>query len=370
MSARRRRLRLALVALGLLAVLGLAAVLPAPRTTTLPLAPDSTAPSGARAAARILEREGVRVREARTLAQVEQLAGPGTTVLVADHTHLTGEEARRLAATGADLVLLDPGNLVADYGAPVSAEGWEWTQGPVPAACTDPEALAAEELEWSGVGFSSSDPQVELCFPGPEGRAGLAVWDGASHVAALAVSEPLTNAHLEEHGNAALVLRLLGRHSDLVWFLPRSASGATQAPDVVSTIPRWLQLVGLQGLVVAAVVAVWRGRRTGRLVTEPLPVVVQSSEVTRGRARLYRRARAHGHAAASLRAGTASRCARRLGLPRSAGATVLVDAVSRASGRPAHEVERLLYGPPPTSDRRLTDLARELDRLESEVHRP
>ncbi len=115
--------------------------------------------------------------------------------------------------------------------------------------------------------------------------------------------------------------------------------------------------------------ALWRARRLGRVVTEPLPVVVRSAETTRGRGRLYRRSRSYGHAAASLRAGAATRTARRLGLPHSAGAPAVIDALARATGRTPEDVGALLYGPPPTGDAGLTDLARRLDELESEVHR-
>ncbi|MEN5075023.1 DUF4350 domain-containing protein, partial [Isoptericola cucumis] len=72
---------------------------------------------------------------------------------------------------------------------------------------------------------------------------------------------------------------------------------------------------------------------------------------------------------AGLRAASAERVARRLGVPRSADATALTDAVGRATGRPPQEVADLLYGPPPADDEALTALARRLDILESEVHR-
>jgi hypothetical protein len=128
-------------------------------------------------------------------------------------------------------------------------------------------------------------------------------------------------------------------------------------------------VLGLQLLLVAAVAALWRGRRMGRLVTEPMPVVVRATEATRGRGRLYRRARAHGHAAAALRAGAATRCAHRLGLAASTPARQLIDAVALATGRSTHEVADLFYGPPPTDDSALATLARNLDDIESEVHR-
>ncbi|BDZ42901.1 hypothetical protein GCM10025865_22000 [Paraoerskovia sediminicola] len=106
----------------------------------------------------------------------------------------------------------------------------------------------------------------------------------------------------------------------------------------------------------------------GRLVSEPLPVVVRSSETTRGRARLYRAGGARGHAAAGLRALTAQRLARRLGVPASAGRDVVVEATARACGRTPDEIQHILYGPPPTDDAALLELATRLDTLESEVH--
>ena len=57
-------------------------------------------------------------------------------------------------------------------------------------------------------------------------------------------------------------------------------------------------------------------------------------------------------------------------LPRSAGAVAVIEALAGATGRSTDHVAALLYGPPPTDDAGLTDLARRLDDLESEVHRP
>ncbi|KFD42729.1 hypothetical protein IU11_18300, partial [Cellulosimicrobium sp. MM] len=74
------------------------------------------------------------------------------------------------------------------------------------------------------------------------------------------------------------------------------------------------------------------------------------------------------HAAAGLRASAADRLAHRLGLPRSADAPTVVDAVARATGRPGDQVAQLLYGPPPADDAALLELARHLDRIESEVY--
>ena len=80
----------------------------------------------------------------------------------------------------------------------------------------------------------------------------------------------------------------------------------------------------------------WRGRRLGPLVVEPLPVVVKAVESTQGRGRLYRRVRDRAHAAEILRAATARRLAARLGCPRGTDAGALVAPVAqRHRPRPA-----------------------------------
>jgi len=134
-------------------------------------------------------------------------------------------------------------------------------------------------------------------------------------------------------------------------------------------LPPWLGPLLAQLAVLTGVLAWWRARRLGRLVTEPLPVTVRASETTLGRGRLYRRARSRGHAAAALRAGAASRMALRVGLPRSAGATAVIDGVAGATHRTTADVAALIYGPPPSDDANLLRLAGQLDKLESEVRR-
>ncbi len=374
-AARRwRRSRGWVVVLGVLLVVALIAALPAPRTSATPLAPDNVGQNGARAAAQILGRQGVDVTYVRTIAAAEDAATEGTTLLVASDLFLTPDMADRIAATRADLVLAS-----ATTWLPVLAPGVDDDAlGPGEptvrsARCDDADAVAAGTIQGGGA-LSLSSAAWTGCFPDQDGRVALAVGevDGRS-VAVLADATPMTNGALPFEGNAALVLRLLGQHRDLVWYVPSSTDAGLAtgeaAPSMSDLLPPWARMLLLQALLVVLVVALWRGRRLGPVVAERLPVVVPAAETTRGRGRLYRRARSYGHAAAALRAGAAMRMAARLGLPRSADATATIDAVARASGRPATDVAQLLYGPPPTDDGSLADLARALDHLESEVHR-
>jgi hypothetical protein len=377
---RWRRGRWLLVLAGVLLVAVLAAVLPEPVTSQVNLAPDNPGDQGARAVAQVLEDQGVHITYVRTTADATRAATAGSTLLVTSDWLFSPDQAAAVAGTEADLVLLAPSVLLSQTSDLRSAWTGSTTPAFVGAACEDPDALAAGPISAAGTGVLAAPGAtgVTLCYVDPAQETPVALYavqdDGDRRVTVLADPGMLTNQRIDDAGNAALVLRALGRHDELVWYVPSlddlSVGGeGAGSDDLGLRVPPVVSVIGLQLLVVVLALALWRGRRLGRVVVERLPVTVRAAETARGRARLYRVSRSHGHAAAALRAGAASRCAQRLGLPRSAGATDVIDAVSRASGRTTDEVADLLYGPPPTTDAGLETLVRRLDQLESEVHR-
>lgn len=376
-TSRWRRWRFPLALAALVVLVGLLAALPEPRTSAVPLAPDNPAGNGARALAEVLGDQGVEITYVRTTSEAVAAADAGTTLLVTGDALLGLGQMEDVAATRADLVLLDP-TVLLDEVTPGATRSWSGDDGATTtrrAYCTDPDAEAAGTLSSAGPGFTALGPGAVACFPtaaGEPGTAAYVVVTGERRVTAFADSRFLMNDAITAEGNAALALRALGRHDRLTWYVPslNDFGDATETgPALGDLLPPVVPVLALQLLVVAAAAALWRGRRLGRVVTEPLPVTVRAAETTRGRARLYRRARSYGHAAAALRAGAAARSAHRLGLPRSAGAHAVIDALAQATGRPTEAVAALLYGPPPKNDAGLAQLARELDELESEVHR-
>jgi hypothetical protein len=124
-------------------------------------------------------------------------------------------------------------------------------------------------------------------------------------------------------------------------------------------------------LAIAVVIAagLWCGRRFGPLVVENLPVQVPAGETSEGRARLYARSSARGHAVDQLRIGTIERLAALLRLPRSADVGTVAAAAAAAIGRDAASVTRLLITDEPANDRDLVELAAGLGRLEEDVRR-
>ena len=130
----------------------------------------------------------------------------------------------------------------------------------------------------------------------------------------------------------------------------------------------------LQIGIAVVLVAVWRGRRLGPVVTEPLPVIVRAGETVMGRARLYAAARARSTAAAALREGSRARLIVLLHLDSSAPPQALVASVAARVTPDATAVAGILYGTPGgdgyvAADAALVRLAADLDRLEREVAR-
>lgn len=345
-------------------------------------------PNGARALAEVAQDQGLHTRQIATLADA-RITDPGsTTLVIASGESLQPFQARTVVDYPGDIVIIGPNRALWE------ALGLEIfidysTQSTAQAQCDQADAVAAGTISASG-GVFGGEPaaDAELCFwPADGAGAGVVFTQGPAGGSVTLVADPtiVLNDMIDNEGNAALALRLIGKHDNAVWYLgsyfdtttltwtsPDSPQGPAQRDDVPASTDFLPPGTGnaVFALVLALfVVALWRARRFGPLVHEPLPVVIRSSESTRGRARLYRAAGASGRAAASLRASAAARIGARIGVTRSADRTVFVAAAARACGRTIGDVEAILYGPPPTTESAMMSLIEQIDTLEREVHR-
>jgi hypothetical protein len=183
-------------------------------------------------------------------------------------------------------------------------------------------------------------------------------------------TEAFSNKRLDEQGNAALALGLLGSSRSVVWLVPaadRVLPGERPISSANELLPDWIVLAAVQLFVALVVLALWRARRLGRVVAEPLPVVVRAAETVEGRGRLYRAAHARDAAGDALRSGARDTLARRVHGGAAPSREVLVSLVGDRSRRGAATVDALLYGPPPADDAALVRLADDLDALIQEV---
>lgn len=356
------------VAIGLLVLLGavIIAVVGMQAERGL-LNPRATDEAGSRAVAEVLRGRGVGVELTRDTARASS-AGPDATLLVGFPDRLAPSQLTAVARTRADLVLVAPGpDALAELAPGIAAAG----QAPVqqrPARCELPAARAAGEADTGGRLYRAGNGAQ--CYPADGGAALVQVGDAGRTVTVIGAADVLTNTGLPEAGNAALALRLLGQHNRLLWYLPTpGAVPATEQQSFAELIaPGWLWGAAQLGIA-AVLVAVWRARRLGPVVTEPLPVVVRAAETVEGRARLYRRVGARDHAAQTLRDASCARLRPLLGLPAGAEPGAVAVAAASRTGRSGSEVTALLYGPAPADDAALVRLADSLDTLETEVGR-
>ena len=323
------------------------------------LEPSSYAPDGARALVELLADRGVVVR--RVDAVDAALEGTARTVLVlpAPSALSAGELARltarpgELLVLGADAAQLDALGVRVEVGARVPVD----VRRP---ACALPAAEVAGDAETGGRTYLARGTSAVGCYARGGRPTLLRVAD--ERLVLLGDGDLLTNDRLDDRGHAALALGLLGGADEVRWLVPapgRAVPGGGRTP-VSELLPDWVGAGALQLLVAVAVLALWQARRLGRVVAEPLPVVVRSAEAVEGRGRLYRAARARGQAAAALRSATCARLVRRLGLSGEAG---LVEAVAERTGRDPGAVAAVLLGGAPADDAALVRLAGELDAL-------
>jgi hypothetical protein len=335
------------------------------------LDPRSPAPSGSRAVAEVLRDQRVQVDLATTTAAARRLAGPGTTLLVTDPELLAQTQAAAVRGLGSDLVVVEAAR-PERFATGVTA-GRVSTPGVRAPGCRLPAARRAGGADTGGASYlvAAGVRGDRLCYA-QDGQPSLVrVAEGGRTVTFLGSGVALTNGRFGHEGNAALALGLLGGQDRLVWYLPSlsdvpAAAARESVYDLVPDGVWW----GLTQLAVAILLlALWRARRLGPVVAEPLPVVVQAAETVEGRARLYRRSRARETAAESLRGARRVRLGRLLGVPPRGGPAALVDAVATRCGRSPADVGALLYGAAPADDAALVRLADDLDALDLEVRR-
>jgi len=356
------------------------ALLQVPAPVTGPLDPDDTGPAGAHAIVALLRDRGQTVLRAGSAATAAaQARARGTTLVITSPQLLSGGDLAVIAQLRAGLLLVAPGRAVLAALAPEVTLARPALVRDLPPRCGLPGAVAAGDASMGGLLLRSTAPGAWHCYPEgattPSPLASLVRYDSRGRlVTVLGTGAPLANSDLGSHGNAALALNLLTASPRIVWLVPGplpapGGAGSGHRP-LASLIPAQVYAVAIQVGVVVALLALWRMRRLGPLVTEPLPVVVRACETVEGHGRLYRSRRARDRAAASLREAALGRIVTRLGLPRGAPADAVCRELASRTGRDPGDLRALLFGEVPGDDAALVRLADGLDALEGQVLTP
>jgi hypothetical protein len=353
------------------------------------LAPTSSKPLGGKTLADRLAARAVPVQVTGDLANAPMRArtSPPTTVFIPEPS-LEIEQLTALLylPAGTRVILVEPSNtdlnaarLSLDQGAT------RWATKVEPPGCAMTEAASAgpaavRHSQYHGteiVPTNSCYNQALLQFP----------WRGLDMVI-VGSADIFRNDRIGEHANSELALNLLtAAGGPVLWIDGHQVSptkviapadgdqvgdgpnGEDQTPAEPSVFPPWLWPM-LLGLSLAFIVfALWRGRRLGAPVAEPLPILVSSTETVRGRGRLYRRISARDKALAALRTGVLDRLRAALHLPGDSQPEAVVAAVAGCTGLSPAAVFDLLYGGAPGDDPELARYVAGLDSIEHAVNR-
>ena len=339
------------------------------------LDPANAAPAGGRAVAEVLRQQGV---EVITTTSLDETSGAiddprGTTLFVYDPgPYLDDEQLERAIGLADTVIFADAAFSELAVIAPELAQAG-YVGGTLDADCEVPAVRKAGSVTSDDNGYRvvGDADGITACLGSGDDVYSLVQLDrGGARLTVLGASSALTNEHVDEAGNAALALNLLGENETLVWYLPSSADLPTGAPkDLGSLTPAWVTPALALLILTFIAGAIWRGRRFGPLVIEDLPVAVRASETMEGRARLYATASARTHALDSLRIGTLQRVGAMLGLPRVATVEEVVVAASGALGIDARHVRLLLLEAEPRNDNELIQLSDDLLKIERDIAR-
>lgn len=379
-TARRRWVSVRGVLIAVLALVVVVLVLAAlqPREQPQDLDPESPSAGGARALVQVMGQRGDQVTVDRSVAAAAEVvrAQPDTVLVVVRSERLGAGDLATLRALPGDLLLVDPTRSALDELAPGVLQAAESSDQVVPPRCGLAAAGQAGDVDFGRGTTYEVPPQAAACYPleGNPHVVRLTV-DGTRTVTVVGSGFPFSNDGLTHNGNAALAMNLAGERSSTVWLMPPlPRPGAQRDKTFGDLVPLGVKLAILQLGIAVLLVALWRSRRLGPVVAEPLPVVVRSAEAVEGRARLYRSRRARDRAADALRAGARERLVRLLGLPGSAAqdmsmAAQVTAAVAERTDQPQAAIGHALYGPAPVDDAELVGLADYLDNLEGQVRR-
>ncbi|WBB83806.1 DUF4350 domain-containing protein [Micromonospora sp. WMMC264] len=365
------------------------------------LSPVATDDDGGSRLAEALRAQGVSVRRETAFDGVLQTAGIApSTVFVPAPGLVHPDLLDRLTALppGTRLVFVEPSpRVLAELDTPVEPAARRWAARAVPpdadgTPCPLPEAVRAGAAAIDLQRYAGP-AEVGHCYGGALLRV-----PGRVEVVLAGASDPFRNDRIGEWGNEALATGMLGGNRPLVWldlpepvpaptrpswspepFTEEPAQGGdgerSERPDppdradppwenpLWGAFPQWFWALLAQLALAGLLVVLWRARRLGPPVSEPLPVTVRAAETVRGRARLYRRAGARDTVAETLRAAALDRLLPRLNLPPDTPDDEVAARIAERAGADPERVAELLYGPAPEKDRELLELARELDAL-------
>ncbi|WP_168583369.1 DUF4350 domain-containing protein [Gephyromycinifex aptenodytis] len=382
-STRSRRIGAGWILIASLAalVLVLSALLLSPPAE--PLSPQGTDSTGARALVRVLaEQQGVDVVTVATAEELRRLSiGPETTLFLPRAEVVSTSYAAALAESAGKagrLVLVAARQPVLDrLGIPARERNAATLTAA--AQCQADDVHPGDEVDAAEIAYEvGAETRATTCLastglfeeggePSAYVYVALPAAQGRPETVLFGSQRALTNRSIANKAHAGIALRMLSHTDRVVWVTPdpddESGPLATSTP-----IPPWFfPCVAILGAALLTL-CLWRGRRLGRLVREPLPVIVHAIETTAARGRLYQAAGEPAAALKLLQDDAVQDLRRALHLHPGADRVRVANAVADRLSRDPEEIRSLLTPHDTLDEADLVERASQLRRLRREVH--
>jgi Domain of unknown function (DUF4350) len=335
-----------------------------------PLDPASPGPLGTKGLVEVLRGLGGRVG----VSADRPGAGTETALLLSDD--LTPERRQGVlewVGRGGTLVVADPSSGVTEV-EPVGSTRIGLLDAEIERRCAvaalgDVGRVSAPGGVVFKVPEDSGGGGTRACFPRNDGAWLLVQPLGQGTVVRLGGASVLVNQELGKADNGILLASLLVPvEGTTVQVLqpPLPGGGTAGLADLIA--PR-VRLALWQLVVAFVLLALWRARRLGRPVAEPQPVQLPGAELVVAVGNLLQRAKGRGQAAGLLTDDLRRSLAERLGLPPSAPAGQVADAVAARTAVPRERVLRALTHTTPRDEAELVALSQAIDTIRREVTR-
>ena len=362
-----------------------------------PLHYDSTARTGTKALVETLRDHDVDVTTTEDQEQAcSAAAQPDTTLLIPTNTGALspGDIAGlqyALRTHGNRLVLVDPGPTITEFTDRITVNDnlspLADPEATSPPACASPIARSAGAVTTGDVEYAETKKNTDgiaACFPftgpgvdeidnaevAPGSARGQVVTDSGGSVPLTVLGNPawVTNEHIDEEGNASLVLSQLSQTQNVVVYHPTfDGSDEQSPPTTIDFVPDWF-LAGVLWLIPCVLVLLLViGRRFGPLAIEQLPVIVPAVETVHGRAALSSRSHDRDGALHTLRTGALLRIAKRLSLSPDARTPDIIARIAATTGADPGYLHHVFVTASAHTDTELTELVHQLTQIESEI---
>lgn len=224
-----------------------------------------------------------------------------------------------------------------------------------------------EPTHWRDYAIFESSESMR-CFPVSDGAFMVEIDRGSGTIVLLGGGDIFTNEQIAKADNSVLAVNLFDpQQGSKITFLATEAEESAGRAGLLALVPDNVYTGLLQLCIAAAALVIWRSRRVGFPVAEPLPVEVPSSQLTVAIGSMLQKSGQSSAAAEVMRDDFRNRLAKLMAMDSGASPESIAEVVSRRTGIDKERLLSLLLDAQVNSDTGLVEYAKKIEDTYREV---